>query len=914
MSRQIERRISFNGGEVSPWIEPRIDLEKYRSSARRMENFRPAIYGGAFTRAGSVFVAEQPDKANAARLAAFEFSATTAMMMVFTDLEFTVYTTGDLPTVPVMTSESVDSLWNTEVIYQRGHWVEAEAWTGVPGIYYCEESHTSTDLAFDTAAGRWTLTTAFKRATPYLAAQLPELQFQQINDVIYVTHPSHAPRIFSRLANNQWSIEMLVQEWPALRTENISPVSLTPSATTGTGITVTASAATFQPGHVGSRWLIKHRREDPFISYAFALEAVGDTSESLFVLGDWSLTVVSGSGTGNWECVVVVERSVTGGGDWETIRSMPASRSDRSGIITGTELDPCYLRLRVASKVGSIPANSKYTLEAVDPDHYGIFDVTAYASETSVTADVVFTLGEASLTRYWAEPAWSDYRGWPRSVCIHEQRLMFGGNASQPQTVWGSIIDDFYNFRVGADDDMGLALTFAGQKANAIQWMVSQGSLIVGTSGAEGPVGARDAEKTLTPANARTGKFTSTGSAFIQAIPVQDTVIFIQRNGRKAWEFSFVFESDGYKAQDLTLLAEHITDGQILQVALQRYPEPVLWCIDSGGQLLGLAYDRNQGIAGWFRYTTDGAYESVAVVSGSGEEDQVWVTVRRGGSRFIERFQPDRVRLLKDDRQELLCCADAAVIHDGRVTAGTFTVARMVADVDPEAGWEAGRVQRLTFSAASFPAAAAGDEIQVTVNGVTRRWTIVAADGDGTLDARAHAGVPLAMRGVPLGPWLRYFAGVGGFAHLEGRTVCVVADGAPVPSRTVTGGRITLDGPALVVIAGLPFTCYLQPSYLETNDPNALSKVAWKNIHRVDLELWRSLGCAVSANEGESWERVEFLAQGDRMDGPLPLYSGYKQVLCDSRSERKTSPMIRQDQPLPLNVLSLHVWHEMNEG
>lgn len=824
MSRQIERRISFNGGEVSPWIEPRIDLEKYRSSARRMENFRPATYGGAFSRPGTVFVAEQPGDANAARLVAFEFSATTTLMMVFTAGEFTVYTTGEVPSVPVMTNDSVDVIWGSGNVYQRGTWIR-QVTMGYEGIYYCTADHTAGSFATDLTAGKWTLTTAFKRATPYAAHELRELQFQQINDLIYVTHPNHPPRVISRLADNHWTIAKLVQEWPALRTDNITPVALTASATTGTGITITANGDVFQPGHVGSRWVMRHRRTAPYVTLLIKGAAVNDLSPSLFVLGDWSLSVVTGNDVGTWEVIGVVERS-SNGVVWETVRTIAASKADRSGIITGTEIDPCWLRVRLAAKDNDtdIPTHGKFTLEATDPDHHGIFEITGYTDAQQVTADVVFALGSGTEpTKHWAEAAWSDYRGWPRTVCIHEQRLMFGGNAAQPQTVWGSIIDDFHNFRLGSDDDMGLALTFAGQKANAIQWMVSQGTLILGTSGAEGPIGAREAEKTLTPGNARAGKFTHTGSAFIQAIPVQDTVIFIQRNGRKAWEFSFVFESDGYKAQDLTLLAEHITDGRIVQVALQRYPEPVVWCVDSGGQLLGLAYERNQNIAGWFRYVTDGAFESVAVVSGSGEEDQLWVTVERGGSRFIERFQPDRVRLLKDGDQARVCCADAAVIYEGAATST-----------------------------------------------------------------------------------------VGGLAHLEGRTVCVLADGAPVAERVVSGGQITLEAPAAVVIAGLPFTCYLQPSYLETGDPNSLSKVAWKNLHRVDLELWESLGCSVSANGGETWERVEFLGQGDLMDGPLPLYSGYKQVLCDSRSERQTSPIIRQNQPLPLNVLSLHVWHEMN--
>lgn len=815
----IERRNSFNAGELSPFIDPRLDLSKYRSGASVMENFRPAIYGGAFSRPGTLYVAEQPDQANPGLVVGFEFSASTTMMMVFTQEEFTVFTTGDSPAVPVVDNDAVDGIWSTSQDYAKGTWIRSVV-VGYEGIYYCTADHTSG--AFDTDLGNdlWEATTAFKRPTPYQAGELQDLQFQQINDLVYIVHPDHQPRVISRLANNRWIIAPVVQEYPALREENATSNTLTASGVTG-NVTITSSLAVFDPLHVGSRWLIKHRRDEPFETLALSA-AVNDTSSPLFVLGEWSLTVISGAGSGNWEAVALVQRSYDKS-NWETVRTLVASRADRSGIISGSEIDPCWLRIKLASKDGSTPTNGKYTLECVDPDHYGLFEVTGYTSGTSVSASVVFELGGTGSTAYWAEGAHGDFRGWPRSVCIHESRLMFGGNASQPQTIWGSVIDDFANFRVGGDDDMGLALTLGGQKANPVQWLVSQDALLVGTAGAEGPIGTRDSDKALTPSSVRAGKFTETGSAHIQAVPVQDTVIFVQRNGRKVWEFSFVFESDGYKANDLTLLAEHIAEARIIQAVLTKNPDNVLWCIDEAGTLLGLAIDRNQGVAGWFRYVTDGQFESVAVVSGAGEEDQVWVTVNRGGGRFIERFQPDHMRLVKDEDRPVICCADSAVIYQGS------------------------------------PATT-----------------------------------------------------IGGLAHLEGEEVAILADGSPVPRKTVTGGEVTLDAPASTVVAGLPYVCTLQPTPLETNDPASLSKVAVKGLFRVDLLLWKSLGCEVSGNAGMSFEAVPFIPQGALMDTAIPFFTGTKEVRVDSRNEHRVSPIIRQSEPLPLNVLAIHAHYEMN--
>ena len=47
----------FNGGEISPWLEGRIDLQKYPYSARLMRNFIPLVEGTVIRRGGSHYVA-----------------------------------------------------------------------------------------------------------------------------------------------------------------------------------------------------------------------------------------------------------------------------------------------------------------------------------------------------------------------------------------------------------------------------------------------------------------------------------------------------------------------------------------------------------------------------------------------------------------------------------------------------------------------------------------------------------------------------------------------------------------------------------------------------------------------------------------------------------------------------------------
>jgi len=48
--------ISFNAGELSPQIDARIDVEKYGSGCRHLENMIPLIYGGVERRPGTKFI------------------------------------------------------------------------------------------------------------------------------------------------------------------------------------------------------------------------------------------------------------------------------------------------------------------------------------------------------------------------------------------------------------------------------------------------------------------------------------------------------------------------------------------------------------------------------------------------------------------------------------------------------------------------------------------------------------------------------------------------------------------------------------------------------------------------------------------------------------------------------------------
>lgn len=182
-----------NGGEWSPLLYGRIDLAKYQNSARRLINMIPLSQGPATHRPGTRHVAGTRNNAKA-RLVPFQFSTDQAYVIEATAGKFRFYK-------------------------DRGQILDGAA--------------------------------AYERDTPYLEADLAQLKWCQSADVLYLWHPKYAPRKLSRTGHTAWTLEAWdPQDGPYLDV-NTTSTTLTPSATSGNGITVTASSTTGINGGAG---------------------------------------------------------------------------------------------------------------------------------------------------------------------------------------------------------------------------------------------------------------------------------------------------------------------------------------------------------------------------------------------------------------------------------------------------------------------------------------------------------------------------------------------------------------------------------------------------------------------------------------------------------------------------------------
>lgn len=145
---------------------------------------------------------------------------------------------------------------------------------------------------------------------------------------------------------------------------------------------------------------------------------------------------------------------------------------------------------------------------------------------------------------------------------------------------------------------------------------------------------------------------------------------------------------------------------------------------------------------------------------------------------------------------------------------------------------------------------------------------------------------------------------VTGLWHLNGKTVDILANGAVLPRQTVTNGTVTLATAAAKVTVGLPVTADLRTLPLAIEGAQAAGQGTLKNVSRVHLRVSQS--GVVKA--GPSFSRLrEYPARAvsDPYGSAPALRDGELSLSVDPSWNTDAAICVRQDQPLPLTVLSM---------
>jgi hypothetical protein len=491
-------------------------------------------------------------------------------------------------------------------------------------------------------------------ATPFLEADLPQLQFRQVGDVIWITHISYKQYKLSRTSTTTFSLDAITYTKGPFKTRNDIAndddvtMKYTGTLTAGATGTLISSSSHFEAGHVGALFELTHPR---ILSDATTKQTGAGTSSTLDIKGNWSFNT-----HGTWTGDVTILRNENGNGD-EVFRTFN-SANDRNIQFSATEnaFNTVYsIRAEAGMSAGfsaDLTANSSTTT--------GIVRIDSITSDTEAAVTVLSLIGgtSADTTKRWAEGSWSDVQGFPKSTAFFANRAVFVGG----QDVWLSEVGDYEDFEAGINDSDSFAVFIS--TGNEIMWVDTIAKTIaIGTSGAPWTLQSNKVGTVLTPDNFTVDEQAGQGSADIQAVKIDDALVYISRNGKKLLEYAWGPQPQKYISTELTTLAEHFTNTSTLTwLAYQRRPESIVWLGMADGTMHSFSYQRDQNVLAYAPHPTDGTVNSGAVIPGL-LEDEVWLSVERaldaGTITAIERMTARTITTDEDVHH-----VDSGVIYD----------------------------------------------------------------------------------------------------------------------------------------------------------------------------------------------------------------------------------------------------------
>jgi hypothetical protein len=281
---------------------------------------------------------------------------------------------------------------------------------------------------------------------------------------------------------------------------------------------------------------------------------------------------------------------------------------------------------------------------------FGVVRITAFASSTSVTAELLLNREllntvATTPTTFWREGAWSDVQGYPRAVTLLDNRVWYGGTSAQPQTFWASEVGDFAGFRpqatVAADpptDDGSIQGQLQSSEVSAILWMMVKDNVVAGTSSGPWVIKAVDGG-IITPRNIQARRQSSLSCSVVPARQVNASLLFVPRGRTQLHDLRLNLDSitDEFESVDQTLLSSTILGPGAKELAYAEQPITTLWVLRDDGVLATFAFNRAEQIRGWTRQLiagVDTAVKSVTVIPGdsatlSEKRDEVWLAVER---------------------------------------------------------------------------------------------------------------------------------------------------------------------------------------------------------------------------------------------------------------------------------------------
>lgn len=708
-------QVSFAGGELAASLWGREDLAKYAVGLRELTNFTVHPHGGVSNRAGMRFISEVKDSSQKVRLVAFESSENGCYILEFGNLYVrfykdghpilsgsapyeieTPYATSDLPLlnfaqsadvffiahpkhVPYELSRYTDTSWTFEKFaFRNGPFRNINSSDITMAVSGTSGNVTLTaSEAFFNSGHVWGLMGIYNDAdevsvrTQGGVTGVPvAVTFTKRTIEMYVIFGLvlHRVAFFALAADVESNVVRIGS------TFNVSGVSysITGMNSTANGYQLVTSPTL---ANVGTSNTIP-------IAEAVSTSILNIDSvwgAEVICYNSWSFET-----RGFWSGTVRIQRYSKSEDRWIDIYVLTSGKSAGSSknfTNSGTVDEPTKFRIVSADFEQFLPSGNAeedkgYCILTSNSTNYlGIARIVSVAADgLSASALVLRDFIHLNATKNWVEGAWSGYRGFPYAVGFYQDRLCFGGNYTEPQKCWMSVTGDYNNFEnhIISQDDDAVTAALISRRVSPVRDIVPLSSLIVLTDSAEWTIDAGSTKSAITPSSLDAQVQGYRGCAAVPPVVIGDMLLFVQKQGKIIRDLGYVFESDSYSGNDLTVLATHLfRDSKIVSMDYQQDPDSIVWVVLADGTLLALTYLREHDVIAWSRIKTDGFVESVACIS-TGDRDETWLCVRRsvGGAtkRFVEMIADRHVTAPEDG-----FFVDCGVSFDFAVASSSLT-------------------------------------------------------------------------------------------------------------------------------------------------------------------------------------------------------------------------------------------------
>jgi hypothetical protein len=426
----------------------------------------------------------------------------------------------------------------------------------------------------------------YRVGSPFNGSELPEVDFEQSADTMYLAHLNHAPTKLVRAAHTDWTF---------------SNIAFTPTIAIPTGFTATAFNPNTDAANSGDGYFPENAK--------YIVTAYNDISsqESRVSSSDTAyndLTLKRNYNALAWSAVTNASR----------YRVYKAQNTGEYGYIGGT-------------------TGLTFTDDNIGPN---------YAEGPPQGQNPFAAAGD-----------------YPSTVSFFEQRLVWGRTNNAPNGVFASRSGDYENMDTSRPLRASDALSFklVAGRVNAVNQLVSMDSLLCLTSDSIFKItGGQDGY--ISPLTFNSKRQNGRGGSRLSPLVIDANAFYQTSVGNTVRAIGYEFQTDSTQSNDVTIFSPHLFKGfDIVSWAYAQEPRSLIWAARSDGALLCFTWEREQQVWGWTICETDGLVESVCVIS-EGDEDRLYLTVRRNDKLLIERMAA-----AKWDAVEDCCFLDSAITY-----------------------------------------------------------------------------------------------------------------------------------------------------------------------------------------------------------------------------------------------------------